>query len=99
MKQIDITKMIIDNDLQSQERIRLLGMEFIKLSNGNYMIKNSNSRIVSEKEKLQLENNELIIEDIKSECAKDITKKISKNKKRIEEINNEDIKETKSIKE
>ena len=99
MKQIDITKMIIDNDLQSQERIRLLGMEFIKLSNGNYMIKNSNSRIVSEKEKLQLENNELIIEDIKSECAKDITKKISKNKKRIEEINNEDIKETESIKE
>ena len=99
MKQIDITKMIIDNDLQSQERIRLLGMEFIKLSNGNYMIKNSNSRIVSEKEKLQLENNELVIEDIKSECAKDITKKISKNKKRIEEIDNEDIKETESVKE
>lgn len=99
MKKIDITKMIIDNDLHSQERIRLLGMEFIKLSNGNYMIKNSNSRIVSEKEKLQLENNELVIEDIKSECAKDITKKISKNKKRIEEIDNEDIKETESVKE
>ena len=99
MKQIDITKMIIDNDLHSQERIRLLGMEFIKLSNGNYMIKNSNSRIVSEKEKLQLENNELVIEDIKSECAKDITKKISKNKKRIEEIDNEDIEETESVKE
>ena len=87
MKQIDITKMIIDNDLHSQERIRLLGMEFIKLSNGNYMIKNSNSRIVSEKEKLQLENNELIIEDIKScGCQAETTKKISKNKKRIKEI-------------
>ena len=91
MKQIDITKMIIDNDLQSQERIRLLGMEFIKLSNGNYMIKNSNSRIVSEKEKLQLENNELVIKDIEScGCQAETTKKISKNKKRIKEIETEE---------
>ena len=98
MKKIDITKMINDNNYNYTERKELLGMEFIKLSNGNYMIKNSNNHIVSEKEKLQIENNELVIEDIKSECAKDITKKISKNKKRIEEIDNEDIKETKPIK-
>ena len=98
MKKIDITKMINDNDYNYTERKELLGMEFIRLNDGNYIIKNSNGRVVSEKEKLQLENNELVIEDIKSECAKDITKKISKNKKRIKEIN-ENIEETKPIKE
>lgn len=96
MKKIDITKMIMDNDLYSQERMVILGMEFIKLKDGNYMINNSNGRVVSEKEKLQLENNELVLEDIKCKtCVKDITKKISKNKKRIEEIENENIEETK----
>lgn len=87
----------MDNDYYFTDRKEILGMEFIKQKDGNYMIKNSNGRIVSEKEKLQLENKELIIEDIKSDCAKDITKKISKNKKRIKQID-EDIKETKSIK-
>ena len=60
-------------------------MEFIKVGK-NYMIKNSNGRIVSEKEKLQLENNELIIKDFKSnECQGKTTKKIAKNKKKIKE--------------
>lgn len=97
MKKIDITKMIMDNDYNFTDRKEILGMEFIRQKDGNYMIKNSNGRIVSEKEKLQLENKELILEDIKSDCAKDITKKISKNKKRIKQID-ENIKETKSIK-
>ena len=96
MKKINITKMIYDNDLYSQERIGILGMEFIKQKDGNYLIKDSNSVVVSEKEKLQLENNELVLEDIGCKtCAKDITKKIIDNKKRIKEIDNEDIKETK----
>ena len=61
-------------------------MEFIKVGK-NYMIKNSNGRIVSEKEKLELENNELIIKDFKSnECQGKTTRKIAKNKKRIKEI-------------
>lgn len=61
-------------------------MEFIKVGK-NYMIKNSNGRIVSEKEKLQLENEELIIKDFKSnECQGKTTRKIAKNKKRIKEI-------------
>lgn len=61
-------------------------MEFIKVGK-NYMIKNSNGRIVSEKEKLELENKELIIEDIKSnKCQGKTTQKISKNKKRMKEI-------------
>lgn len=61
-------------------------MEFIKVKNG-YLIKNSNGRIVSEKEKLELENKELILEDIKSnECQGKTTQKLTKNKKKIKEI-------------
>lgn len=86
MKKIDIAKMLNDNNLQELDRKEFLGMEFIKQPNGTYIIKNSNGRVVSEKEKIQLENKELVLEDIKKDCAKDITKKISKNKKRIKEI-------------
>lgn len=96
MKQINITKMMKDNDLDYFEERRLLGMEFIKRPDGNYIIKDSGF-VVSEKEKLQMENKELVIKDISSTCAKNITKKISKNKKRIKEI--EDIEETKPIEE
>lgn len=88
--------MMRDNDLDSFEERRLLGMEFIKRPDGNYIIKDSGF-VVSEKEKLQMENKELVIKDISSTCAKNITKKISKNKKRIKEI--EDIEETKPIEE
>ena len=71
-------------------------MEFIRRDDGNYIIKDSGF-VVSEKEKLQMENKELVIKDISSPCAKNITKEISKNKKRITEI--EDIEETESVKE
>lgn len=61
-------------------------MEFIKIGK-NYMIKNGNGRIITEKEKLELENKELIIKDIKSnECQAKTTQKIIKNKKRIKKI-------------
>lgn len=67
-------------------------MEFIKVGK-NYMIKNSNGRIISEKEKIELENRELVIKDIKSnECQGKTTQKITKNKKKIKEI--EEVKET-----
>lgn len=67
-------------------------MEFVKVGK-NYMIKNSNGRIVSEKEMLELQNRKLIIEDINSNgCQGKTTKKISKNKKRIKEIMEEDRK-------
>lgn len=81
-------------------------MELIKLGKDKYLIKNSNGKIVSEKEMLELQNRELIIEDIKSNgCQGKTTKKIAKNKKRIKEIetaqNNEvqdeSIKETSTI--
>ena len=68
-------------------------MEFIKLGK-KYLIKNSNGRIVDEKTKLELENKELVLKDITGcECQKETTKKISKNKKRIKEIMEEDKKE------
>ena len=61
-------------------------MEFIKCGK-NYLIKNSNGRIVTEKEKLELENKELVLKDIAGcNCQQETTKKISKNKKRIKEI-------------
>ena len=68
------------------------------------MIKGSNGRIVSEKEKLELENKELVLKDIKSnDCQKETTKKISKNKKKIkalqEEVQDDIIEEADTIKE
>lgn len=51
------------------------------------MIKGSNGRIISEEEKIKLENKELVLKDIEGcECQKETTKKISKNKKRLKEI-------------
>ena len=66
-------------------------MEFIKIGK-NYMIKNSNGKIVSELEKLEIENKQLVLEDIKSPgCAGSITKKISKNKKRIKALQEKEV--------
>ena len=67
-------------------------MEFIKKGK-NYLIKNSNGRVVDEKTKLELENKELVLKDIKScGCQAETTKKISKNKKRIKELEDKKIK-------
>lgn len=58
-------------------------MEFIKLREDRYLIKDSNGLIVSNEEKLKLEKKELIIKDIESnECQ-------GKNTQRIEEIDRE----------
>lgn len=86
MKQINIDDFIIKNDLNITERLEVLGMEFIK--NGDkYILKGSNGIIVDEKEKLKMENNEMVIKDFTSnKCQQETTKKISKNKKRIKEI-------------
>ena len=95
MKQININDFIYKNDLNATERLEVLGMEFIKVGD-KYMLKGSNGIIVDEKEKLQLENNEMVIKDFESNnCQQETTKKISKNKKRIEEINNGNKSKTK----
>jgi hypothetical protein len=95
MKQININDFIYKNSLNTTDRLEVLGMEFIKVGD-KYMLKGSNGIIVDEKEKLQLENNEMVIKDFESnKCQQETTKKISKNKKRIEEIDNGNIKKTK----
>lgn len=97
MKQIDLTAMMINNGMDI-DRKEILGMEFIKVGD-KFMINNSNGIIVDEAEKIRLENKDLVIKDVESnQCQKETTKKISKNKKRLEEIN-ENIEETEPIKE
>lgn len=71
-------------------------MEFIKLRNDRYLLKGSNSVIVSEEEKLKLERKELIIEDIEGcNCQKETTLKLREINKKINA--NKTIKKTKSI--
>lgn len=68
-------------------------MEFIKYGD-KYLIKDSNGLVVSEEEKLQLEKEELILEDITSnKCQGNTTRKIRKINKKIEALN-DPIKET-----
>lgn len=65
-------------------------MEFIKTQRG-YLIKDSGGKIVSEEEKLKLENNEMILQDFKSNnCQQETTKKIAKNKKKITALQNKE---------
>ena len=86
MKQINFEDLNKRNEYSLSNFLGGLEMEFIKKGN-NYLIKNSNGRIVSEKEKLQLEKKELILDDIKSNnCQGKTTKKISKINKKIKEI-------------
>ena len=75
-----------------------VNMEFIKKGQ-NYLIKDSGGRIVSEKEKLQLEKNELILEDLKSTsgCQGKTTKKITKINKKIKDLDDTVKKTDKSV--
>lgn len=103
MKRINFETLNERNDYSLLQFIeRGVNVEFIKKGQ-NYLIKNSNGRIVSEKEKLQLENDELVLEDISSNnCQQETTKKIKKNKKRIKEIEekeNDTLEETTETKE
>lgn len=68
-------------------------MEFIKLSEDRYLIKNSNSIIVSKSEMLKLKKRELVIKDVQSnECQGETTQKIEEIDKELKE----DGKRTKS---
>ena len=63
-------------------------MEFIKLREDRYLIKDSNGLIVSNEEKLKLEKKELIIKDIESnECQGKTTQKIEKIDRELENGN------------
>lgn len=75
-------------------------MEFIKLREDRYLIKDSNGLIVSNEEKLKLEKKELIIKDIESnECQGKTTQRIEKIDRELENGNkskSNTIKKTKS---
>ena len=98
MKKINIAKMLISNGIDI-DRKELLGMEFIRLNDGNFLVNNSNGLIVSNEERLKMEKGELIIKDVSSNnCQKDTKEKIEEIDKELEEIKNDNIKKTKPIK-
>ena len=87
--------LIMDKYLESSDN-----MEFIKLREDRYLIKDSNGLIVSNEEKLKLEKKELIIKDIESnECQGKTTQRIEKIDRELENGNkskSNTIKKTKS---
>lgn len=95
MKKINFENLRERNDYQIDYFIGGINMyEFIKHGK-NYMIKNSNGRIVSPKEKKQLERQELILEDIKSnKCQEKATKKIQEINKELELADKQEVKKT-----
>ena len=83
MKQINFKNLNERNEFSLTDFLGGIEMEFIKRGD-KYLIKGSNGIIVDEAEKLKLENEEMIIQDFKSNnCQKETTKKIAKNKKKI----------------
>ena len=75
--------LITDKYLESSDN-----MEFIKLREDRYLIKDSNGLIVSNEEKLKLEKKELIIKDIESnECQGKTTQRIKKIDRELENGN------------
>lgn len=61
-------------------------MEFIKMGE-KYLIKDSNGKVINEKEKLELEKQGIVLEDITSNnCQEENTKKIKKIKKQVKKI-------------
>jgi len=59
-------------------------LEFQKLAGNRYRIVGSNNRIVSKEEKLKIEKNELVLEDLSSnDCQK---KNLTKSKKIDKEL-------------
>lgn len=87
--------LITDKYLESSDK-----MEFIKLREDRYLIKDSNGLIVSNEEKLKLEKKELIIKDIESnECQGKTTQRIEEIDRELENGNkskSNTIKKTKS---
>lgn len=92
MKKINLEKLMSENSLDIKERMRILGMEFIRHGD-KWLIANSNGMIVDDTERLKLEQGELVIKDIESNvCQENNRKKLKAIEKKIKE--NESIKET-----
>ena len=83
MKKINFENLNEKNEFSLTNLLGVIEMEFIKHGD-NYLIKNSNGRIVSEEEKLKLEKEELILKDINGcNCQGETTKKIAKIDKKL----------------
>lgn len=83
MKRINFDNLNERNEFSLSNFMGVIEMEFIKHRNG-YLIKDSNGIVVSEEEKLKLEKEELILEDVKSnKCQGETTKKIAKIDKKL----------------
>lgn len=91
MKKINLTNLsekngyMIDNFMKG-----VIDMQFIPYGD-KYLVEGSNSIVVDEKEKLQLEKGELVLKDITGcNCQKDTTLKIQEIDKKLEELEQED---------
>lgn len=94
MKQINFENLNERNEFSLTNFLGGIEMEFIKKGN-KYLIKGSNGIVVDEVEKLKLENEEMIIQDFKSNnCQQETTKKIAKNKKKITALHKENADDT-----
>lgn len=83
MKRINFEKLNERNEFSLSNFLGGIEMEFIKHSRG-YLIKDSNGKIVSEEEKLKIEKEELILQDVSSNnCQGETTKKIAKIDKKL----------------
>ena len=92
MKKINLEKMMNENGLNAKERMRLLGMNFIRYGD-KWIIEGSNGMVVDDTERLKLEQGELVIKDIESNvCQENNRKKLKAIEKKLKE--NEPIKET-----
>lgn len=90
MKRINFDNLNERNDYQIGQLIGGIKMEFIKYGD-KYVVKNSGGKVVSEKEKLQMEKNELVFKDLESNnCQGETTKKIKKINKKIKEAEAKD---------
>ena len=98
MKQINFENLNERNEFSLSNFLQGgVNMEFIKKGQ-NYLIKDSGGRIVSEEEKLQLEKDELIIEDLKSNgCQGKTTKKITKINKKLKQLDDTKQKTSKTV--
>ena len=89
MKKINLEELNRRNDYMIDDFMRgVLNMEFIKVGD-KYLLKGSNSVILSEEEKLKYEKNELILNNNDCDCEVEKIKKVSKINKKIKEIEKE----------
>ena len=94
MKKINFDKLNERNEFSLSNFLGVIELEFIKHRNG-YLIKDSNGIVVSEEEKLKLEKEELILEDVKSNnCQGETTKKITKIDKKLKSKKDDTIQKT-----